>query len=327
MIFGRRKIGFVVDNPLPYNEAMASTRLRCYDIIKQLKRGSLFKASLFDEHRDYDLVVFQKCFGPEHLELAGKLKKKGVRLVLDINVNYLDVEEGVSFVNEEHRANLFKMLEISDAVLTASPWLEQRYKKAHDNVFCIEEAVTEEFFRVNKRHREESEIKIVYCGYSAKATEVFLIKDVLLELKEKYNISMLYISEKDPAIDVLPYEFVPYNHKLLPELLTKGDMKIAPRDLSKSYNLGHTMTKISYPMATGLPVVASPVPSYINRGAVICESEAEWKSELGRLISSAEMRNLAGQKGRETVKGMLSSQIIGNQYEALFNYISGSSCS
>jgi hypothetical protein len=317
------RIGFVIENKTSYNEAMASTRLRCYDIIQQINRKHYY-AEVYQQQSKYDIVVFQKCFQPDHIKLARTFKSQGVKTVLDINVNYIEnFGHAKKYVTDEQYENIKKMINIVDAVLVSSPMLFNIYKKYHPSVFCIEEMVTSNFFNTIKKHNERNPLSLLYCGYSKKAEEILSIKNVLIELHNKYNISIVFITDHDPGIDFIPYRFIQYQHEKLPQLLLNGDIKIAPRDLKSSYNIGHSFTKVAYPMSVGIPAVASPVPSYLNREVLICENEQEWNDQLTKLILNQSLRNYYGKRSRTFVKDNFSNKKISLQYIEFLNYLSG----
>ena len=101
----------------------------------------------------------------------------------------------------------------------------------------------------------------------------------------------------------------------------RGDIKIAPRDLTVPYNLGHSFNKVAYPMSVGLPAVASAVPSYINRTVLLCDSEQDWYNTLKELIKNPQLRNLVGSKSQKFVQREFSSDKIGEEYIKLMMYL------
>lgn len=312
------KIGFVIDNAVAYNETMASTRMRCYDIINYLDKKFIM-AELFRPFRKYKVVLFQKSFSDDSVKLAQYLKKQGIKIIFDINVNYVQKEgEAREFIQDKQTENVLRMINLSDEVLVASLKLKEIYSRYHPAVTLIEEGVHDSFFKVMKTHYNKQYLNVMYCGYSAKAKELLLIADVLKELHKIYPLRLLFICETDPKLNIIPYEFLSYNQRILPKLLIKGDIKVAPRDLSNSYNWGHTFTKVAYPMAVGIPAVASPVPSYIGREVLICNDEDSWYKTLESLIKSLHYRSEMGTSARKFVKSHFSIEKIGFQYVKLF---------
>lgn len=321
------KIAFVVENPVDYYSAMASTRLRCYDIINYLNKHK-FKTELFNPENNYDIVIFQKCFNENYIELANELKNKGTIIILDININVIELKGHIEIFDDEKQESLkqqnkdiAKMVSIVDVVLVSSNNLLNVYSKFHDKVFCVEENVSDDFFKYKKEHVDKNDITLLYIGYSIKAIELKLIKDVLIQLNKKYNIGLLCISENNPRLNIISQEFIEYNQKELPKQMLQGDIKISPRDLTNNYNLGHSFTKAAYPLAVGIPVVASPVPSYYNRHVIICETEDEWYSSLENLIKNHHLRTYYGEQGREFVRNFFSISTIGKKYIDIFNMV------
>jgi len=315
----KNRIGFVVPNVNTYNRVMASTRIRCYDVIKYLDKRKIF-AELYKENKDYKIVVFQKAFDEEHIELAQKLKDRGCAIIFDINVNYIEKKsEAVDYILEKQTTNVKRMLELSDTVIVTSKYLLDIYSKYNTSTILIEESISNDLFKRKKKHTKRTPTKLLYIGYAVKAKELLLIKGVLQRLHKEFDIKLLLICEKDPKLNIITYEFIKYNQKKLTKLLLEGDIKIAPRDITSGYNLGHTFTKIAYPMAVGLPVVASPVPSYKDRVAILCEDEDCWYERLKSLIESPEKRTKLGNSSREFIRENFTIEKIGKQYIKIFN--------
>jgi hypothetical protein len=135
----------------------------------------------------------------------------------------------------------------------------------------------------------------------------------------------LYITDKDPGNFLgIPYEFIPFDYAKLPEQLMQGDIKISPRNLDRIYNMGHSVVKIAYPMSIGLPVVASPVPSYIPylQEENICRTNDEWFLALERLIwEGTELRQNQGAQNKELVREELCLSATGQEWKAFFEGI------
>ena len=311
-----QRIGWVAPRVLPYSMVMASTRLRTYDVIRYLRKKNI-NARLYNPFSRYNIAVFQKSFNKKFLFLAKKLKNKHIKIVFDINVNYIDKDE--LLVTEEQRKDIKEMLQIVDVVITPSFYLRDLYAKYNDNVHLIEEIIEERFFKVKKEHSDKDEVSLLFCGYAVKANELYIIGDVLKDLYEKYKIRLVLICDKDPRLNLIPYTFYKYSHKYLPQLLLQGNIKISPRNLSRQYNLGHSFTRIGYPMAVGLPVVASPVPSYQGSPAILCNDPKEWRENLENLIKSYELRKELAERGKKFVREKFSEDKIIEKYENLFS--------
>lgn len=315
------KIGYYIDHGGDYNKVRPSIRLRCYDPMIFLNNNNVH-TEIYKESEKYDIVIFLKSFKEKQLKKAEELSKTTTKVVYDIGVNYVELAgEALNYVREDQTEYVTKMLSYSDGVTVSSRKLKEIYDEYHSNVSVIEDAVELRFFDTLKEHTDKRPIKLLYCGIAVKAKDVLLIKDILVKLREEHGIEMIYICEKDPEIDIIPYEFVKYDHAKLPQLLIKGDIKIAPRDLTNSYNWGHSILKVAYPMSVGIPVVASCVPSYVGRGARICNNEKQWYTGLEGYIKSHELRNSAGNWARRVIKENFTTDIMGQNYLDFFKGI------
>ena len=316
------KIGWVVPIVSPYKNVMASTRIRVYDIINFINtHSSGFCSCLYRKHSNYGVVVFQKAFSKKYQDLAVRLKNENVKVVFDINVNYVSKEiTKESTVTDRQVDDAKRMINLSDGIIASTEYLYNVYKEYHDNVVLIEESIPTKLFNNYKEHKNNNVIKLVYCGYAVKAWE---IKPIAHILRKKFlkEIELLTICDQDPELDFIEYEYVHYDYAKLPEILLRGDICIAPRDLAVEYNLGHAFTKIGYPMSVGLCVLASPVPSYRGSPALICNNPAEWENNINELINNINMRKSLAKSGREYCINNYSLDVVGKKYIEYFSKI------
>lgn len=314
-----RQIGFESSDRSPYKQVMASTRLRVYDVIKNFRRDEDYSLGWYSPKRKYDMVIFQKHFSADAYELAKKIQSSGVKVVLDINVDFYNKS---AYILPYEFDDAFKFTEIADAVLTTTEYLKEIISRSFPNkkIFVIAEGIDNSYFKVEKKFFNIP-LNLIWCGYSSKAKEILLISDVLKELHDDYKFTIILITEKDPLLSIgnIPIQFLYYEHSKVPDLLVKGDIFIAPRDLTNTYNLGHSFTKIGIAMAVGLPVISSPVPSYIGSPAVLCNGKAEWKINLARMLTDLDYLKVLGNMGRNFVRDCYSPRRIKEKYKLFFD--------
>lgn len=315
------KIGFVVNNFLsPYSTVMASTRIRVYDVIKMFQVNKDFLVGFYNPFKKYNVVIFQKKFDERAFNTAKKLKKRNMRIILDINVNYYDTSS--KLITKKQNKDIIKFTKLADGIIVPTNFLAEFVKNIfpEKKVWVIEESVENRFFE-KRKERFINPLNLIWCGYSVKASEILLIEDILKDLYKKINFELILISEKDPKIKIgkIPAKFVKYSHSEIPDLLLKGDIFIAPRDLNESYNLSHSFTKIGVAMAVGLPVIASPVPSYLNSPVILCSNKEEWERNLEKMLNNVAFLKCLSNKGREFVKENYSLRVTKTKYEMLFN--------
>ncbi len=315
----RYSIGFVVPRINLYKRVMPSTRIRVYDIINAFKNNDIFHLELFKKRNNYQIVIFQKHFNKNAYNLAQELKKRKTKIVLDINVNYL-LDDSKIILNEQ-RKDFIRFIKICDAVIVSSIYLKNFLSnKINIPFFLIEENINRKYFKKRKVLKTTPDT-LIWSGFSVKAKEILTIKDVLENLSKKYNLKLIIIAEKNPKLKInnLKIEYLKYNEKKITSQLLKGDIFIAPRNLNEKYNLGHSFTKIGVAMAMGIPVVASPIPSYLKSPAIISFNNKEWENNLKNLLrKNIDIKNLS-EKGIEYCKVNYDIEYIKNKYLRLFN--------
>lgn len=280
------KIGFVVPGVSPYNSVTASTRIRGYDIIRAFENDTKYHLELYRPFRKYDAVIFIKLYNEKAYQLAKKLQQQGTQIVFDININIFELRS--DFVSEQQVDEGRKFATLSDTIITNSEYTENLLKDIFPkkDIYFIKEAIHRSYFKVSPK--KSSPVEFIWVGYQHKAEALYLIKEVLLELFEQHAFSIKIISQENPHLDLgkIPVAFEPYRHTKITKMLSGATAFLAPRDLSDPYNLGHSFTKIGVAMAAGIPVIASPIPSYKGSPAIICNTQKEWRTSLQSLFDN-----------------------------------------
>ena len=327
-IFSKKKrIGFILPVlPTPYwGRIMASARLRVYDVINNFLGDKKYFVELYKPWKKYDVVIFQKKFDKKALIIAKKLKSKGVKIVLDINVNFYNskaLKERYVYMKDE----IFRFTEISDAIIASTEYLNSYIKKIfpQKKVFHIPENITNNFFSVRKKiEKNNEEINLLYVGYSIKAEDVLIIKSVLEKIRKKYKIDLIFICDKNPKIKIkgIRSNFIKYKQKKIHKQMLKGDIFISPRNLKNEYNLGHSFSKIGYPMSVGIPVVASKVYSYIGSPALLPQGDEDWQKSIEGLIADIKFRKKLSEDGIKYCYNNFSEIKIKEEYQKIFEKI------
>lgn len=311
------EVGFVIDDIQAYNKVLASVRIRCYDIMTALEKAGV-KAELYKPFKKYKAVIFTKTRSDAAVRRAQKLKDTDTVIISDNFCEYLADEKRA---DDWERKNILKILDCSDAAITYSKEQYKQFSRYHDQVFLIQESVNDNYFQVCKEHVKKRQVTLIYSGYRKNALYTELIKDVILRLQQEFKCRVLLICEEDPGIKSFPYEYIHYDQKKIVQHLLMGDIMIAPRPMEGIEKQQHTLTKIASPMATGLPVVASPVPAYIGTPAILCHNETEWYDALRKLILDEKERQRVGKESREYVKRHLATDAIVQEYLSVINSI------
>ncbi len=302
------KVAFVVDEISTYNTAMASVRMRCYDIITFLEEKGI-NAELYKEERNYDVVIFSKTSSDKAVACAEKLHREHIPIIYDAYCDYFDDK-----TRKHDIQNIISITVVATTVITCSDRQKKHFEKFHSKVYSISEGIAIDHMKHTKKHGDKVKTVLVYCGYTEKAKDTIYIKDIIIKLQREMNCKLLYICQRDPKIKDFKYQYIKYNQRIISRQLCKGDIMIAPRDMSVKKNYEHSFTKIGLPMAIGLPVVASPLPSYIGSPALLCENMNEWEITLKKLILDKEYRAQKAEEGIDYIKKNYTIDIIGTKY-------------
>lgn len=310
-------IGYYIENIQNYNKALASIRMRVYDVIDYFEQMG-YSAELYKENRVYKIVVIYKPVRKETLELVKKLKQNGTVIIYEGIHDYL-VDKDI----KKHPEWEFieEIVKLSDCVIT-NPGMEWEFQQYVKNVYGIPEAVDKKLLTYRKEWHHSAKCDLVYCGYSNKAKDLLFKKGILNDFQETYNSTLWVISECNPQLEGLNYRYVKYDNRRIAKLLAMGDIFVAPRLISAGGNFINSINKIAYPMAIGLPAVASPVNSYKGSPAILCNTDEEWKAALRKLHDDVEYRYKVGDLSTQYVKNTLSIDKIGQSYMEIYkNYI------
>lgn len=308
-------IGYWIESVQDYNKALASVRMRVYDVIDYLDKYGI-SAELYKKNRDYKLVIVYKPVKKETLQLVHSLKDKGIKVIYEGINDYMadhDIKKHPEWKYVE------EIIKLADGVITVPGMAVRELKKYNDNVFGLSEAVSYNLLAFKKKVSNVPKCDLIYCGYSTKAKDLLLIKDVLNDYQKRYGATLWIISDRRPKLENLKYDFIKYDNKVIGRQLAKGDVFVAPRNMNSDLSYINSINKIAYPMAIGLPVLASPIESYMGSPALLCYNKEDWIENLNSMAQNHERMRQIGKNSVEYVNNNLSMDIIGKEYVKIFN--------
>jgi hypothetical protein len=270
---------------LDYNKNLASTWIRCLQLIPYLEKEKIY-SHINSFHEDADVAIFVRYQNKEALDLAKKCKSKGQKIIADFCVNYLDVSgkvgEGYGSL-EFQREEAIRMIEIADIVFCSSNNITSSFRKYHENVHYLSDSINLDHFKYIKKIEDfnKKKLNLMYAGVSSKTTYLF---EHIYPLVRDFDYSLSMIMDKRKPL-LKRYSYQKWNYESFPQELIKADLGLAPRDVESSYDLGHSIFKIGVFIAQGIPVLASPVPSYFeiikdSNVGMICSSPKDWRDAL-----------------------------------------------
>jgi glycosyltransferase involved in cell wall biosynthesis len=136
-----------------------------------------------------------------------------------------------------------------------------------------------------------------------------------LDILRANKIETSIISDREPPDELAGVSWEKWTYASWADKVRQSEIGLAPRlDMSNSYNKGHSSFKITSLMACGVPVIASPVPSYeplIHDGKAgrIVHDVSEFAAALDTLDSDRDLLRRMSGAARERVRPLAVSNI------------------
>lgn len=268
-----------------YDRVMASVWIRCLQLIPYLNKLGI-ESQINTWNRSTQVAVFLRRWDSGMQRLALKMKKNGVRVILDTPVNYFSSQNLKPFMGKaKQEFDGFKKL--ADAVFCPSSYIAVFGEKAGYKTFCLPDSIDLEHF-IFKKEPIDSKKKpvLIWSGVQVKSR----VLNFLAPAIKKKSWKVVIISEKPPVLD-FEYSYVKWSYKTFPEALVKGDIGIFPRKIENEYDKGHSFFKIGVFLCQHIPVICTPIPSYsdiLTESNSMCPSTLvleEWENSILSMIS------------------------------------------
>lgn len=271
-----RRIGW---KPFAYDDAIPSVRLRARMPSDALARAG-FRTGIVppDGRGDYDCVVFQKCFHERDIELAERLRARGVKVILDLCDDYLYNPDGDPRL-AERADRVRRMIATADLVTVSTPALASvvpgRTVVVDDGLEVPSLGVTGRLTRFRARHLRgrRPRTRLVWFGSSGSDKPEFGLIDLgrvmpaLEEVNRTRPVDLTVISDSRERFDehvggsALPSRFVPWRARTFARTFVRHDICILPIT-PNPYTVCKTSNRLRTALGLGVPVVTSSIPSY-----------------------------------------------------------------
>ena len=325
-------IWFLPTSNKNFNNISASVWIRALQIIPYLEKINV-KSYINEETVQADLAIFVRRQDAMDYELATRLKKRNIKLILDLCVNYFVESNAPGMlkpVTKKHINNCVRMTNLCDAVFCASINIKDSAAKFNKKSYYLPDSVDEKHFKSKKNENDflRKRIRAVWAGTTEKSKELLEYMGILQEL----NIPLRIISETRPRDFGYPFFFSSnkayyskWKYETFPQTMLKGDFVFAPRNISESYNRGHSFFKIGIFLSVGIPVIASPIPSYKelifkNNCGKLCKTKNDFRKTL-KDISTDRQRLVTWSKSAQLIMKKYTTFEISKKYVEIFTKI------
>ncbi|MBL7919605.1 MAG: glycosyltransferase [Bacteroidia bacterium] len=201
----------------------------------------------------------------------------------------------------------YKNISYAHCVIAGNAYLAEKARPYNKNIVIIPTTINSTWHIPKTEHRNKKLITIGWSGSISTVKHFELLVPVLLKLQDKYpnRLKFKVIGDKYYKHTQLNVEAIEWNENTEVSELNSLDIGVMPLPNDQWANGKCGLKGLSY-MACGVPAVMSAVG--VNNDIIIngengflIKSENEWMEVLSRLIEDVELRNLTGNKGRETV--------------------------
>ncbi len=279
-------------------------------------------------HR-HDAVIFQKTYSRYHrwlMVLANLLGKK----------TYLDLDDAPSRVNSPATLkNVEAMMHMAEGVFVGNQNLFDYAGQHQSNVHLIPSGIKLNNYQARKSIREHESVCLGWIGNGAhyKKDLIDILESPLRKLAAEKRICFKLVGacgvqalyDTFGTIPGLEIDFVDEVKWSDPGAVSRAtrefDIGLYPL-LPNDFNIHKCGFKALEYMATGIPVVSSPVAvnaEIITDGkdGLLASSNEEWVSALCRLIENSELRLEMGQAGRHKVERSFNTEYLADQLKSI----------
>ena len=350
------KIGFV-----PYGDLEHPWNLRNF-VFYARKRKLQFEIEQAD--KDYDIIVLSPLADISVWSKYPRGKAKVIFFLVDSYLsipqrNFKGIFRGLAkFIVREQkhlRLNYLKSLQAmcarADAVVCTTLEQKSEISKYCDNTHVILECHFKAVRHSKSDYNIGSRINLVWEGLPANVEGFSQIKDVLIDLRKKYPISLHIITDlvhkkylnrigRTHMIDEVEKIFGDASHlnnesmfymyqwnlDTFSHIVTACDIAIIPINTNKPLARGKPENKLLLFWRMGMPTLVSSTPAYTRAIDACgldsyCKNNGEWAAKLENLMVDVEARKKVGLTGKQHADSCYSEKIYMEKWDRLFESV------
>jgi len=258
----------------------AGSRLRAFLPCRYLKQAG-YDCEIFKSKNStqYDLVIFQKAYSPQHRSLAETLQCQGVKIALDLCDN--DLYELNNQTWKTRGENLKQFLSLTDAVSVATEALSQRIPHLQTTIIddAFDAVQLNQFYHLFlvtqgtfKPLRSDC-LKLIWFGNKGRRNPLSGliclagIFPILEKLNHLYALSLTIVSDSQTLAHQyteslnFPVHYYPWSRTTFPYVLRQHDICLIPNNINP-YTVCKTNNRLLLSLRLGVPVIADEIPSY-----------------------------------------------------------------
>lgn len=191
-------------------------------------------------------------------------------------------------------------------VITCTPYLDQFVRTYNSNTTDISSTIDTTLYQPINIYSNQKQITIGWSGSHSTAKYLYLLEEVFIELRKKYDFKLLVMGTTNFHIEGIKIETLAWSKAKELPTLQRIDIGVYPLPLNEEWVLGKSGLKALQYMALGIPTVATAVGAnfrVIEDGVsgFLVKNKEEWIARLEELIHRTELRKAIGEKARDRV--------------------------
>jgi glycosyltransferase involved in cell wall biosynthesis len=258
---------------------------------------------ILSEHKidtSCDIVLFQKVCMGSAVSMIKEYRKCGIKTVYIIDDLII---EGVDMCKE------------AEYVVSgdASSYLQEFVKSTSGKIAtCLPNPIETPIDFYKEDYTSNNPLKVVWFGTEMHIMQAWEINDIIKKLGYKYEVICSgQMATKQWALNTIFNDIKAADIVVLPYLHT-----LPPYELAKGAN------RAIQAMAIGLPVIASPLPSYIvlirhgKNGFIAMNNDLDdWEMYL-KMLGHQSIREIIGKEARKSVISIYNIDAVGEVWKA-----------
>lgn len=192
-------------------------------------------------------------------------------------------------------------------------------------VDLVPNGVDTDFFKLEERNNHKTQTVLFVGNFKwlqNREAVVYLVNQVWPQIIKRLPKAKLWIVGKFPTSDVLRLRsdsvLISSDIEDIRDAYSNSDVMLAP-----IYGPGGTRYKILESMATGLPVVTTPIGieglnAIHNREALICKTKQSLASETVRVLKDKKLYSILATNGRKLVEKNFNWKIIASKLDDIY---------
>ena len=317
----------------------ASFRYRALLPCKYLKQeGWSCEIFQFKNIDEYKIVVFQKLYNRETIELVKTLKSRGVITIFDLCDNHFfyRLEEPTAVAERSER--LQKMLDLVDVISVSTPELKKLVSSKINKIpIVIDDAIEipkvnlifKGYLKLKKILRLEpnNSLNIVWYGNAGTENPPYGMIDLarILPALEQVNreipMKLTVISNSRSSFEKyfsgvqFPVKYCQWKLLTFPYIFSNHDVCVIPVNLN-SHTRYKTNNRLVLSLLLGVAAIADKIPSYEEFDKFVLFSD--WEIHLRKYAYNLMLRQQHVEQGREYILSKYNRDRVVFQWSSLF---------